>query len=240
MSSVHSLPFGSKAKNVLRPCSVHQVLDQHASKWLSPVEFSDSPSLPPYVATGEEAGARSDLEDVSVYWNAQKAAENQRRVDLLAKSLEDSDIHDLQVLRKSLQRQVDTAVSPIKSRRRSLAARSPTTRSGLRRSPTATAAATTAARDRDDAPLDEDERWRADILRQRLDAIEEAVERKGGWRAAVLLAGESGGRGEGEVNVDVDVEPWPAADAVLMLQTVRDALNVQLMEVTRWLANGEA
>ncbi len=151
-------------------------------------------------------------------------------MDLLAKSLEDSDIHDLQVLRKSLQRQVDTAaVSPTTSHRRSLGARLQTSRStGLQRSPTATAVAT-AAKDRDDVPPDEDERWRADVLRQRLDAIEKAVERKGGWRAAVLV-GANGGT-EGEVNVDVDVEPWPAADAVLMLQTVKDALNVQLMEV---------
>ena len=166
-------------------------------------------------------------------------------MDILSKSLDGSDIHDLQVLRKSLQRQVDTAVAPSKSHRRSLGLRPPAANrsAGLQRAPTAGAAAAaaaaapgaTTAQDRDDATPDEDDRWRADVLRQRLGAIERAVERKGGWRAAIFLGdsgGGGGGGGEGEVNVDVDVEPWPAADAVLMLQTVKDALNVQLMEVT--------
>lgn len=84
---------------------------------------------------------------------------------------------------------------------------------------------------------DEDERWRVDILAQRLEVVERAVDRKGGWRSAVFLDGKNGsdgsgsGGGGGQVNVDVDVEAWPAADAVLMLQTVKDALNVQLLEV---------
>lgn len=43
--------------------------------------------------------------------------------------------------------------------------------------------------------------------------------------------GNSNSGSSGQVNVDVDVEAWPAADAVQMLQTVKDALNVQLLEV---------
>lgn len=56
-----------------------------------------------------ESTAASDAEMVRRCWNDEKAAENQRRVDILSRSLEASDIHDLQILRRFLQRQVDDA-----------------------------------------------------------------------------------------------------------------------------------
>ncbi|CAM9476964.1 unnamed protein product, partial [Ectocarpus sp. 12 AP-2014] len=171
----------------------------------------------------------ADEEMVNRCWNDEKAAETERRLAILSKSLEASDIHDLQVLRKSLQRELDDAGSaareskPIRSR-----VKTPSAGEGKRytysstdgEEPAAAAAAAAAAE-----TADEDARWKAEVLAQRLDAVERAVERKGGWRSAVFLD-----KNGGEVNVDVDVEPWPAADGVLMLQTVRDALHVQLME----------
>lgn len=187
-------------------------------------------------------------------WSDEKAAENQRRVDTLSKSLEASDIHDLQVLRRSLQRQADGAARGGRLRGgRSRGERSSPAQLGPFASSSsssslsaaaAVAAATAAAEDEGvrDAALDEDEQWRADVLAQRLEVVERAVERKGGWRSAVFLDdkhGGGGGGGSGQVNVDVDVEPWPAADAVLMLQTVKDALNVQLLEVSASYRAGE-
>lgn len=157
----------------------------------------------------------TDEEMVDRCWNDEKAAETERRLAILSKSLEASDIHDLQVLRKSLQREVDDARRAL---RESKPSRSRGDTTSVGEEETAAALAETA---------DEDERWKAEVRTQRLDAVERAVERKGGWRSAVFLD-----KNGGEVNVDVDVEPWPAADGVLMLQTVRDALHVQLMEVS--------
>lgn len=42
-------------------------------------------------------------------WDDEREAENRRRMDILSRSLEASDIQDLQVLRRSLQRQVERA-----------------------------------------------------------------------------------------------------------------------------------
>ncbi|CAM9223599.1 unnamed protein product, partial [Ectocarpus sp. 4 AP-2014] len=167
----------------------------------------------------------ADEEIVDRCWNDEKAAETERRLAILSKSLEASDIHDLQVLRKSLQRELDDAGSALRESKPSRS-RVETTSAGevkeytysstAGEEPAAAAVAETA---------EEDERWKAEVLAQRLDAVERAVERKGGWRSAVFLD-----KNGGEVNVDVDVEPWPTADGVLMLQTVRDALHLQLME----------
>lgn len=186
-------------------------------------------------ASAAEAGAAgsADAEMVHQCWNDEKAAENKRRVDILSKSLEASDIHDLQVLRRSLQRQVDDAARGLRSKpgRRSRSERSPAGRPPEQQRG-APAAASLEVRN---VALDEDERWRADVLGQRLELVERAVEKKGGWRSAVFLDDNRNGGGGGggdQVNVDVDVEAWPAADAVLMLQTVKDALNVQLLEVS--------
>lgn len=70
-----------------------------------------------------------------------------------------------------------------------------------------------------------DAEWHADVLRQRLAAVSRAVVKKGGWHSAVFLDGE-------RVNIDVDIGPWPAADGILMLQTVKNALLIQLEEVS--------
>ena len=70
-----------------------------------------------------------------------------------------------------------------------------------------------------------DERWHAEVLDLRLAAVTRAVEKKGGWRSAVFLD-------NGEVNVDVDAGLWPPEEGVMILQTVRDALVVQLMQVS--------
>lgn len=176
-------------------------------------------------ASAPASAAETEAEMVNRCWNDEKAAENQYRVTLLSKSLEASDIHDLQILRRSLQHKVDEAVRALQSSSCSV--------SGERSFPAQPSTGQLSAEQEGSvesadgaAALDEDKRWRADVLRQRLDAVERVVEMKGGWRSAVFL--DNNGC---EVNVDVDVEPWPAAEAVLMLQTVKDALNVQLMEV---------
>lgn len=80
------------------------------------------------------------------------------------------------------------------------------------------------ANERAAAAGDSEAAWHADLLRERTAAVSGAVERKGGWRSAVFLE-------SGEVDVRVDVGPWPAADGVRMLQTVKSALVVQLEEV---------
>lgn len=177
-------------------------------------------------ATTTAAAEAAEAEMVNRCWNDQRAAENQSRVALLSKSLESSDIHDLQILRRSLQRQVDEAAREEE--------RHPRHRGGGRSSPARPAPGQLASEREGGGEIpsgDDDKRWRADVLGQRLDAVERAVETKGGWRSAVFRD-----KNGSEVDVDVDVEPWPAADAVLMLQTVKDALNVQLMEV--WCETG--
>lgn len=144
-----------------------------------------------------------------VTWGDESSAENKRRICFLSESLETSDIHDLQMLRRSLERQItDVRVSSAKFREKKASAKTVTAIVNAPRL----------------SVLDEDAQWHADMLRQRLDAVTRAVEKKGGWRSAVFLDA-------GNVNVDVDVEPWPPGDGVLMLQTVKDALVVQLEEV---------
>ena len=185
-------------------------------------------------AGATEAALDSEGADVaSRCWDDEREAENRRRVDVLSRSLEASDVQDLQVLRRSLQRQLEHAARGGGAKvTRGVSSR------GERTSPGRSPAPETEGPGVD---RDEDEAYRADVLAQRLEVVERAVERKGGWRAAVFLGdnkkGSSGGGGgggsysSGQVNVDVDVEAWPAADAVQMLQTVKDALNVQLLEV---------
>ncbi|CAM9942225.1 unnamed protein product, partial [Ectocarpus sp. 13 AM-2016] len=56
----------------------------------------------------------ADEEMVDRCWNDEKAAETERRLAILSKSLEASDIHDLQVLRKSLQGEMDDARSAVR------------------------------------------------------------------------------------------------------------------------------
>lgn len=70
---------------------------------------------------------------------------------------------------------------------------------------------------------DPEAQWHADVLRQRIAGVSRAVEKKGGWRSAVLV--------NDEVNIDVDVGPWSPSDGVLMLNMVKSALVVQLEEV---------
>ncbi|CAM9851016.1 unnamed protein product [Scytosiphon promiscuus] len=172
---------------------------------------------PSMLPNASPASATRSTEGIDGIWSTQKAAENERRLALLSESLETSDIHDLQILRRSLQRQADdSAPRPRSQESRSRREGANRSRGGkARRSVGATATATPS-----EVPaVDEDERWQADILGERLAAVTRAVEKKGGWRSAVFLD-KSGS----QVNVDVDVEPWPAAEGVLMLQTVKDAL----------------
>lgn len=182
----------------------------------------------PAAATASEEGG---TDAIDCTWTTEKAAENKRRLALLSESLEASDVQDLQILRRSLERQADESASRPPSEGNRLRREGSNRSRGGRAGRSAGAAATTAASEV--LVVGEDERWRADVLGERLAAVTRAVERKGGWRSAVFV-----GKDGGEVNVDVDAEPWPAAEGVLMLQTVKDALYVQLMEV-RLLACGE-
>lgn len=81
--------------------------------------FSSIPrtATPPATAGAAEGEADADADMVDRCWNDEKAAENQRRVDVLSESLEASDIHDLQVLRRSLQHQVDDTANGTRRRR---------------------------------------------------------------------------------------------------------------------------
>lgn len=125
--------------------------------------------------------------------------ENQRRIAALSESLEASDVRHLQVLRRSLETQIHEATRAEETKERH--------------------------KNRSRIPIDDASRWHTDLLELRLAAVSRAVDRKGGWRAAVF-------REDGAVDVDVDVEPWPEEDRVLMLQTVRDALNFKEMQVS--------
>lgn len=143
-------------------------------------------------------------------WDDDKSAENKRRIALLSESLQASEIHDLQVLRRSLERQLNDAGTPAVQSREGGSTKK-VARTAMVKTPPLTV-------------LDEDAQWHTDMLRERLGAVTRAVEKKGGWRSAMFLTG-------GEVDVDVDVEPWSPGDGVMMLQTVKDALVVQLEEV---------
>lgn len=176
----------------------------------------------------KEGGTETDVEHI---WDAEKAAVNQRRIALLSHCLEASSVHDLQMLRQTLERQVDDV-----TRTQGKAAFRPRDRiaergGGVPRESTGVRQGIGSQQQNDCkdwegslALHDEDAQWHADVLDSRLAAVNKAVENKGGWRAAVFLDG-------GGVHVDVDVESWPAAEGVLMLQTVKDALVVQLIEV---------
>lgn len=131
--------------------------------------------------------------------------ENQRRIAALSESLEDSDIHHLQVLRRSLEAQIHEIHEIHEATRKEETNERHKTSSGI--------------------SIDDASRWHADLLELRLAAVSRAVDMKGGWRAAVFREG-------GAVDVDVDVDPWPQEDRVPMLQTVRDALNFQVMQVS--------
>lgn len=150
-------------------------------------------------------------------WDDKTEGANQRRIQLLSESLFASEVHDLQVLRNSLERQAaDEAVPEDRSGPAGIPPRQGTVAMIPRDEPQAGTA---------DVELrDRDAEWHADVLLQRSAAVSRAVERKGGWRSAVLLE-------DGNVNIDADVNPWPATDGVLMLQTVKSALVVQLEEV---------
>lgn len=134
-------------------------------------------------------------------WDGTKASENARRMAILAASLEASEVYNLQVLRQSVERQL----------REMEALKVFPVRRGKGFNGTPSLA-------------DDEERWHEELLRARLEVITKAVENKGGWRAAVFLD-------TGEVNVEVDVKPWPPEEGLLMLQTVKDALLLQLAEV---------
>lgn len=221
-----------------------------ASASLSPAAAATAPAGEEGAAAGateteadapgseKQAAAAAAL---SSLWNDDKAAQNQRRLALLAKSLESNDVHNLQVLRRSLELQVKEEVrsqGTITTRSRD---NSNISDLSFRAEMTAASLGGAQLSARDDAggagvsddgtqlsavasSADGDARWHAEILDLRLAAVARAVENKGGWRSAVFLD-------SGEVNVDVDAGPWPPEEGVLMLQTVRDALAVQLMEV---------
>lgn len=164
--------------------------------------LGSSPASSPPLNAAEEGKGKGQVH-AEPSWDDEKDAENKRRIALLSESLNATDVHDLQVLRGSLERQVDEAAH--KQREMILHPRE----GGLWPS---------------FHPLDEDAQWHTDLLATRLAAVTSAVEKKGGWRSAVFLGG-------GEVNVEAEVDHWPAAEAVLMLQTVKDALYVQLQGV---------
>lgn len=214
-------------------------------------------SLPPVAAAAGKAKAEAtapspedpvaEAAHSSYIWNDEKAALNHRRVALLSKSLESNEVHNLQVLRRSLELQVKEqirsqggTVTTLITRSRdssylselsvgedvakagSLGAAHVSTREevGGEGSDNGAQPQSVAA-----SSADGDERWHEEVLDLRLAAVTRAVEKKGGWRAAVFLD-------NGEVNIDVDTGPWPPEEGVLMLQTVRDALVIQLMEVS--------
>lgn len=220
-------------------------------------------SLPPVAAAGAEeeeaeaaAAAGPSCSEApaaaaalnSSLWNDEKAAVNHRRLALLSKSLESNDVHNLQVLRRSLELQVkeevrsqggttttpalitrsrDSSYLSEQSYREEVTAAGPM---GVARVSTReeTGGGSDDGRQKQSAAgssAEGDERWHAEVLDLRLAAVAKAVEKKGGWRSAVFLD-------SGEVNMDVDAGPWPPEEGVLILQTVRDALVVQLMEVS--------
>lgn len=161
---------------------------------------------------GFTASSKADSSD-GPPWDDDRAAVNRRRLQFLSDSLLESNVHDLQALRSSLERQAADGVRP-KTDTRAIVSREDVEAI----SPKSSASGQCEAY------------WDADLLGQRITALSIAVERKGGWRSAMFLSG-------GEVNVDVDVGPWSPADGARMLQTVRSALVVQLEEVCIALAN---
>lgn len=176
---------------------------------------SDKKETIPAPALAEVQGPR---------WTDEIAAENRRRVALLSESLDASDVHDLQVLRRSLERQLNEATTTMTTTKTTPNKRS-LGRMGSRRGDSRQGSVGSLERMPSTLPsLEEEGQWRADMLGKRLAVVAKAVEKKGGWRSAVFLD-------SGEVNVDVNVEPWPPAEGVLMLQTVKDALVVQVAEV---------
>ena len=214
-------------------------------------------SLPPVAAAaGQEKaaatapsaeGPAAEAAHISHTWNDEKAALNHRRLALLSKSLESNDVHNLQVLRRSLELQVREQVrsqggtvttlitrsrdssylSELSFREEVAAAGSLGAAHVSAREEVGGGGSENGAQKQSVAAssADGDERWHEEVLDMRLAAVARAVEKKGGWRAAVFLD-------SGEVNVDVDTGPWPPEEGVLMLQTVRDALVIQLMEVS--------
>lgn len=151
------------------------------------------------VTVPPQDAAEAHAEGKTTRFEGKAEQENQRRIAALSESLEASDVRHLQVLRRSLETQIHEATRAEETDE--------------------------IHKNRSSFSIDDASRWHADLLEIRLAAVSRAVDRKGGWRAAVF-------REDGTVDVDVDVEPWPQEDRVLMLQTVRDALNFQAMQVS--------